>query len=149
MIYRMAALVGALALAGCSGGSPFESPAIADAKREVSEQLVDGSSARFENVVAQKTTMEGTAIRPVGAGEEAVCGWVNAKNRMGAYVGAERFLVKQGLSTFRGGDESAWANAFGMCVIHSDNEEAGARLTREGERAIQAYSDAVDAITAN
>ena len=56
--------------------------------------------------------------------------------------------MKPAFSTSRGGDESAWAEAFSLCIIHSQNDEATDRLMREGDRAIQAYSDAVDKLNA-
>lgn len=146
MNYRMAALIAALALTGCAGGSPFESPVIADAKRQVTEQLVDSESARFEDVVAQKTTMDTpTTVRPIQPGEEAVCGWVNAKNRMGGYVGNERFLVKAGFTTFVGGDEPAWEGEFATCVLRSENDKARDRFSREADRELIAYNDAIKA----
>ena len=48
------------------------------AKRSVSELLIDPITADFRNVVVMKG---------------AVCGEVNAKNKMGAFVGFSRFVV--------------------------------------------------------
>lgn len=129
----------AMALAGCGD------PAIKDAQTEVREQLVDSQSAQFENVVVQKTQMSEDDQTIVPVVTPAVCGWVNAKNRMGGYTGAERFLVKDGFPTFTRNEEG-WAGAFAECVIHSDDKAANDRLTREGRRAIDAYRDAVDAL---
>lgn len=131
----------ALALAGCESGQ------IADAKTNVKEQLVDGASARFSNVVVQKTQMSEDEQTIVPAVTPAVCGWVNGKNRMGGYTGDERFLVKDGFPTFTR-NEDGWAGAFAECVIHSEDKAANDRLTREGRRAIDAYGDAVDALNA-
>lgn len=133
---RIPALLAAVAviLAGCGD------PAIADAQRLVREQLADGKSARFENVTTQKTVMDDEiTMRPIQPGEEAVCGWVNAKNALGAYAGAERFLVKSGFSTFKLDDDEAWSRAFLMCVIQSGDKEAKDRHTRENERLMQGY----------
>ena len=143
--------IGLLASA-CSGNDPR----VAEAKTIVNEQLNDPSSATFEDVSVQKTVPipldpndpMSSGQRDVTEEEKAVCGWVNAENRLGAFTGAERFLVKPAFSTFRGGDESSWAEAFNLCIIHSQNDEATDRLMREGTRAIQAYSDAIDELNA-
>jgi hypothetical protein len=55
--------------------------AVNDAKRNVREHLVDPSSAQFESVRENPKT-------------GAVCGFVNAKNRMGGYVGATPFVYE-------------------------------------------------------
>lgn len=52
-----------------------------EAKREVRRSLIDPSSAQFESVYQNSQT-------------GAVCGLVNAKNRMGAYVGAIPFVYE-------------------------------------------------------
>lgn len=127
----------AMTLAGCGNAQ------VNEAKTVVKEQLTDPASAQFENVVIQKTILVGETIQPVTV--PATCGWVNAANRMGGMVGAERFIVKAGVRTFRD-DSAEWAGAFAECVIHSDDKAATDRLSREGERAIQAYGDAVDAL---
>ena len=125
----------AVAIASCSGE-------VDDAKAVVREQLVDGQSARFENVVVQKTMMDGDTIVP--ADKDAVCGWVNSKNRMGAYAGAERFVVKDGVPTFGDASNEEWSNAFMMCIIHSDNQAASDRLSREGQRLMDEIDAALD-----
>jgi len=56
--------------------------AVNDAKREVRQHLVDPSSAQFESVHENPNT-------------GAVCGLVNAKNRMGGYVGATPFVYEK------------------------------------------------------
>jgi hypothetical protein len=56
--------------------------AVNDAKREVRQHLVDPSSAQFESV--HENPKNG-----------AVCGLVNAKNRMGGYVGASPFVYEK------------------------------------------------------
>lgn len=143
---RVAGLVSALALAGCGADSPFADPAIDHAKQVVSEQLVDSASARFENVVTQKTAMATeTTLRPIQPGEEAVCGWVNAKNAMGAYTGPQWFLVKQGTTTFYE-DDPEWMGAFATCILRSDDEKARDRFSREADRQLQAHNDAVAAL---
>jgi hypothetical protein len=52
------------------------------AKKAVAAELLDGESARFRNV----------RLEPPFNGM-AVCGEVNGKNRYGAYVGFNRFIV--------------------------------------------------------
>lgn len=120
------------------------SPKIDDAKTIVKEQLLDGESARFENVVSQKTELVNGAIQP--ASTSAVCGWVNAKNRMGGYTGAQRFVVKAGTPTFGTAADEEWSEAFIMCVVHSDDKSATDRLSREGDRALDALGEAVNAL---
>lgn len=56
--------------------------AVNEAKREVRRNLIDPTSARFESVYENHKT-------------GAVCGFVNAKNRMGAYVGAKPFVYEK------------------------------------------------------
>jgi hypothetical protein len=53
---------------------------IEDAKNLVSQLLLDKESARFDKVLYSREN----AI---------VCGYVNAKNKMGGYVGYRRFIV--------------------------------------------------------
>ncbi|EIL86916.1 hypothetical protein UU5_20365 [Rhodanobacter sp. 115] len=53
-----------------------------EAKREVRKHLIDPSSGQFESVYENPKT-------------GAVCGFVNAKNRMGAYVGASPFVYEK------------------------------------------------------
>lgn len=132
----------ALAVAGCQFIPGSEAQQIEAAKKSVREQLVDGRSARFENVVAQSTTLVGGSLQPVKT--PAVCGWVNSKNRMGAYAGPERFVVREGVLTFGDASDSEWSEAFTMCIVHSDSTQAQERLTREGQRAIERYADAVE-----
>lgn len=62
----------ALLLVGCEPG------ATRSAKELVAARLLDPRSAQFEDVVS---------------GDGVVCGRVNAKNRMGGYVGFKRFVV--------------------------------------------------------
>lgn len=68
----------ALAVAGCGQA------AIVQAKKLVEAELIDPRSAQYEDVKAS------------GA---VVCGRVNAKNRMGGYVGFKRFFVDTEKST--------------------------------------------------
>ena len=113
-----------LALAACSGSAD-------DAKDLVREELIDGSSARFENVV-------------VDAPSNRVCGWVNAKNRLGAYTGAETFVVEAGEVTQLGSRRDPGSDeAFGSCVAL--NKAATARMLRDADRALENYEAATKA----
>lgn len=123
---RVIALIIGLAagLTACAG------PA-GDAKDLVREELADGASAQFENVV-------------VDSANDRVCGWVNAKNRMGAYTGPVPFVVSGGevlmLGTRR---EPGASGALGSCVAL--NEAASARMMRDADRALDNYEAAVAA----
>lgn len=68
-------MIAALALQG-TGPGPVAPSQIAGAKQALDAQLLDYPSARFRDV-------RGT--------EAALCGFVNAKNRVGAYTGWSRF----------------------------------------------------------
>lgn len=72
------ASAGVLVCASCNGLPGTDSYREERAKQAVSEQLLDPSSAQFRNVQSRG---------------ESVCGEVNAKNKMGAYVGFKRFVV--------------------------------------------------------
>lgn len=56
---------------------PPEDPILAKAKSAVANSLKDPPSARFESVARQG---------------DAVCGYINAKNSYGGYVGKTRFI---------------------------------------------------------
>lgn len=71
----------ALAAATVQAATPLGPPTdaqFAAARRAFDEQLLDHTSARF---------------RDVHGDAGAICGFVNAKNRMGAYTGWTRFVV--------------------------------------------------------
>lgn len=72
------ALVLAFLLPGCAR----DDPKIAHAKEIISARMRDPNSTQFKNVA-----------RYTGESGESVCGWVNAKNAYGGYVGFERFVV--------------------------------------------------------
>lgn len=55
---------------------------INEAKREVRRNLIDPDSAKFGEAIFNKKT-------------EAVCGFVNAKNRMGGYTGFNPFVYEK------------------------------------------------------
>lgn len=61
------------------------SPEIDQAKARIANLLKDPSSAQFKNVTY--------APPPEGAKSGTVCGWVNAKNSYGGYVGFKPFYV--------------------------------------------------------
>jgi len=123
----------AIVLAGCQWVPGTSAQKIEEAKRLVRGELVDGASAQFEDVVISKGPTP----------PEKVCGWVNAKNRLGGYVGAQQFLVADGavrqLGTVR---DEEYVGAFGACV--AGHERPTQRMKRDGESALQAYEAAVD-----
>jgi hypothetical protein len=104
--------------AGCDQLPGSDAASEAHAKRAVAALLIDGKSAEFRNV------------RVIA---EAVCGEVNAKNKMGAYVGFSRFLVStktwqaqtdpnfdsSSLGSYRDLCSSAYAPA-SACSLYSD-----------------------------
>jgi hypothetical protein len=65
-----------LLLPGCSAADAFRYES--KAREAVAKQLLDPTSAQFRNIAVRK---------------DHVCGEVNAKNSMGAYVGFQRFVV--------------------------------------------------------
>ena len=70
-----------LVLAGCSLLPGTEANLERDARRALETSLYDAESARFAE------------LRKVGSGSnETICGLVNAKNRIGAFVGFRRFI---------------------------------------------------------
>lgn len=58
----------------------------AQAREVLSDRLMDAESARFREVVSRDVTREGQKAR-------ILCGQVNAKNQLGAYVGFRNFIV--------------------------------------------------------
>jgi uncharacterized lipoprotein NlpE involved in copper resistance len=115
-------------LVGCDNSQ------VRDAKRVVREQLVDPKSAQFENVVVQEEESNPAGDRIVPVQKATTCGWVNSKNRMGGYTGAERFIVREGIETF-GSKQTAWNDIFARCIVYSANKAANDRLDREYNRA--------------
>jgi hypothetical protein len=70
-----------LTLSACEYLPFTEAGKIAGAEKRAAQELIDPSSAQFRNVIFvndRKNPM--------------VCGEINAKNRMGAYVGFRRFV---------------------------------------------------------
>ena len=87
-------------LGGCSAADAFRYES--KAKDAVAKALLDPTSAEFRNI----------AVR-----NEHVCGEVNAKNSMGAYVGFRRFVVSA----------SDWSAQIDPQFDYSDLFEAEAR----------------------
>lgn len=86
-----AALVLGVVLTGC-GKSRIE-----QAHELVKEGLTDPTSAMFKD----------DAERPQKDGSVAVCGRVNAKNRMGGYVGYRMYIVAEGRADVFGEDNAS------------------------------------------
>lgn len=123
------ALMAVLGVVGCQWVPGTDAHKAEAAKSLVREELFDGDSARFENVVVSRSE----------TGKVQVCGWVNAKNRYGAYVGPERFLVDGNRVA---GIGAAAPPEFGACVAL--NEAARERMQRDVGRALDTYRDAVE-----
>jgi len=117
-------------LSGCGS----DAGQIRAAKDIVREELLDGSSAQFEDVVSSTIT----------DGRKLVCGWVNAKNRLGAYTGFEHFVVADGTVQVLGSaTRPGYETVFGACIAR--NAKASARQDRELDRAVADYEAAVEA----
>lgn len=131
---RLVVLAGlSLFVASCQWMPGTDASKINAAKQLVREALLDGESAKFEDVVVSKG-----ATSP-----EKVCGWVNAKNRLGAYVGAEQFLVADGRVRQLGSvQDDEYSGAFGACV--AGHPKASDRMMRDLERTVGAYKAAVE-----
>lgn len=71
---------------GCSVNPGTVAHREAEARDVLSDRLMDAESARFRNVVSKDVTREGQKV-------QILCGQVNAKNQMGAYVGFRDFIV--------------------------------------------------------
>lgn len=109
-------------LVGCDRIPGTNENAARQAKALVREQLIDPESARFEDVVVTRAS----------GGGRAVCGWVNAKNRMGGYVGQEVFLVEDGNVLFVEPLGAGNVTAFGSCAVK--NKSAMARAMRDARQ---------------
>lgn len=78
-LLRLTVCALALALAACEFLPGTEAHRVVQSKRAVAKMLIDPGSAQFQNVSAR---------------DGYVCGEINGKNRMGAFVGFKRFVVK-------------------------------------------------------
>lgn len=68
----LVAFISLAVLSACGSGS------VSDAKKAVEERLIDPDSVKYKNVTSYS--------------EGIVCGDVNAKNKMGGYVGYQAFI---------------------------------------------------------
>lgn len=91
-------------MAGCDRVPGTEAFAIRIAEQRVAALLIDPTSALF------------TEVETFGAQHERVCGQVNARNRMGGYVGASRFVSTPSLTLIEPGDED---DAFDACLFRA------------------------------
>ena len=80
---RRELVVVCLLVTGCGNGAAVNEAAIREAQEAVSSDLIDPMSATFTDVTATETG-------------SAVCGYVNAKNRLGGYTGKKRFVWVRG-----------------------------------------------------
>jgi len=108
-----------------AGASHAQSPdqAISDAKAAIAMKMKDPESARFAGVV----------VSPKGS---TVCGWVNAKNSYGGYVGYKPFYVMGRFAEVRDEDDVALSNRsiFAMiwrsCGLAPEGEKFGDSLVK-------------------
>lgn len=79
-------------------------------KEGVREELKDPDSAKFEGIVAMKDVKDGGIT---------VCGFVNARNSFGGYVGKKPFFGGFGTKGFVairiGGDKTSTLVAYNLC----------------------------------
>lgn len=79
-------------------------PAIEQAKAAVVNKLKDPESAHFTDLVNRTD-------------HHVVCGWVNAKNSFGGYVGFRPFVVSNDTATFRDDADAGSLNNRGIFAI--------------------------------
>lgn len=92
-----------IAIAACVLGAPLAvylasqhqmRQQVAMMKREITENLYDPEAARFRSVELRSSSGPFVAItRP---SDYALCGEINVKNALGAYIGYKSFLVTSG-----------------------------------------------------
>lgn len=135
---QIALAFAALSLAACGGN-----PQIKAAQETVKAQLVNPSAASFEDV-------------QVGAAG-VVCGWVNPANSRGLYAGAERFIVKNGITVFPNEnmvelrmaldaeqsypDRATWNGAFSECLIYAAEQTGDMSGMERNVKELQDYAD--------
>lgn len=103
MYIKVAAVISALILSGCSGptevttqSKPTVTPAsisgstLATVRNAVRERMKDPTSVRFGQYKALRLTNNEDQSSTI-----AVCGKYNAKNSYGGYAGEQMFLAKQ------------------------------------------------------
>lgn len=99
-----------LVLAGCNAANQRQEKLIEAAKASVSAQLLDPTSPLFSEVTAN-------------AAGTNVCGLVNGKNRLGAYVGSKRFMYSAGQATLEPENRASSTDrssmqATGICLFN-------------------------------
>lgn len=110
----MKALLLVALLAG-NAWAQAEGPAIADAQAKVALKLKDPESARFTNVTSD---------------HGLVCGWVNAKNSYGGYVGFRPFAVVGDMAVLRDEEPAGSFNNHGLfaSIWNQCNPPSGERF---------------------
>ena len=86
-----------LAFGAANAQSP--DPKIEAAKSRLAMKMKDPESVRFADVVSHESGNSST-----------VCGWVNAKNSFGAYVGFKPFYVMDTIAEVRDDEEGMFSN---------------------------------------
>lgn len=92
---------------GCSMVPGTEANKIARGEDQVREALADPESATFRNLSYHAAT-------------KAVCGEVNAKNRMGGFVGFTRFYALPGFVRLEDGDLVTSASPVDFAKLYGD-----------------------------
>ncbi|MGB5147472.1 MAG: hypothetical protein WBN86_10145 [Porticoccaceae bacterium] len=113
-----------LAIALCGAGDAFadsENQVFEQAKKTLSARLKDPESARFRNLVYVPAPQPGST--------DIVCGWTNARNSFGGYVGFRPFYVMGDLTEVRDDESAGWLNnhtmfdaIWSICFPHQRNE---------------------------
>jgi hypothetical protein len=126
----IAALAGTFGLTACQyipGTNAYQE---AKARDTVARTLIDPDSARFRNIESR---------------DEAVCGEVNGKNRMGAYTGYVRFYVTTSNWTATLDpqfDPANLASARSLCSLsHYDSSSCTRQIEEETSQVLQTVFD--------
>lgn len=93
-------MIALFALALLAPSAQADAAALAKVRRALDDQLFDYPSARFREVY----------FTPTPSGDVLVCGEVNAKNRMGAFIGWKGFYWLGGSVTLADDDPTSVAS---------------------------------------
>jgi hypothetical protein len=94
----LSASIAAIVLGSCSLVPGSQAALEKEARQGLADTLFDAASARFSDL----------RVVPAPKNEEVLCGRVNAKNKIGAYIGFKRFLYvrKDGFAVVELGQEA-------------------------------------------
>lgn len=98
---RVLSVLLVVALCGVEGAfAEPEDQVFEQAKKTLSARLKDPESARFRNLVYMPATTPGNT--------DIVCGWTNARNSFGGYVGFRPFYVMGDSAEVRDDESAGW-----------------------------------------